>query len=122
MAKRSVLPAGNHEGQPRLRRFGSAQRIPQDAEFGGMQVPFVLELAANGFFSKASVSIGGGLLTVRNANLLMAHGTEVQKNVFALNEFNGRFSGRMLPVRTAGWIEPVPTSGDPGNTGWRSCR
>jgi len=25
----------------------------------------------------------------------MAHGTEVQKNVFALNEFNGRFSGTM---------------------------
>jgi butyryl-CoA dehydrogenase len=60
-----------------------------------MQLPFVLELAANGFFSKASVSIGGGLLTVGNANLLMAHGTESQKNVFALNEFNGRFSGTM---------------------------
>jgi butyryl-CoA dehydrogenase len=43
----------------------------------------------------ASVSIGSGLLTSGNANLLMAHGTELQKQVFALNEFSGRFSGTM---------------------------
>jgi len=43
----------------------------------------------------ASVSIGAGMLTVGNANLLMAHGTEAQKRVFALNAFSGRFSGTM---------------------------
>jgi hypothetical protein len=38
-------------------------------------------------FSMASVSIGSGMLTTGNANLLMVHGTELQKQVFALNEF-----------------------------------
>jgi alkylation response protein AidB-like acyl-CoA dehydrogenase len=67
----------------------------QDYEIGGMQLPYTLEAAAGTFFALASVSIGGGLLTVGNANLLMAHGTELQKKVFALNEFGGRFSGTM---------------------------
>ncbi len=67
----------------------------QDADIGGMQLPYTVEAAANSFFAKASVSIGAGLLTVGNANLLMAHGTEQQKAVFALNEFNGRWSGTM---------------------------
>jgi butyryl-CoA dehydrogenase len=43
----------------------------------------------------ASVSMGSGLLTVGNANLLMAHGSELQRQVFALNEFSGRWSGTM---------------------------
>jgi butyryl-CoA dehydrogenase len=43
----------------------------------------------------ASVSIGSGMLTSGNANLLMVHGTDLQKQVFAANEFNGRFSGTM---------------------------
>jgi butyryl-CoA dehydrogenase len=67
----------------------------QDHDIGGMQLPYSVEAAANGFFACASVSIGGGMLTVGNANLLMAHGTALQKQVFALNEFNGRFSGTM---------------------------
>ena len=67
----------------------------QDAEIGGMQLPYTVEAAANAFFAKASVSIGAGMLTVGNANLLMAHGTDAQKRVFALNAFSGRFSGTM---------------------------
>ncbi|MDD2924506.1 acyl-CoA dehydrogenase, partial [Rhodoferax sp.] len=51
--------------------------------------------AANAFFAKASVSIGFGLLTAGNANLLMAHGTPLQQAVFAANEFSGRWSGTM---------------------------
>jgi butyryl-CoA dehydrogenase len=43
----------------------------------------------------ASVSMGSGLLTSGNANLLMVHGTPMQKEVFAKNEFAGRFSGTM---------------------------
>jgi butyryl-CoA dehydrogenase len=35
------------------------------------------------------------MLTVGNANLLMAHGSDLQKQVFALNEFSGRFAGTM---------------------------
>ena len=67
----------------------------QDAEIGGMQLPYTVESAANAFFAKASVSIGAGMLTTGNANLLMAHGTALQKQVFALNEFSGRWSGTM---------------------------
>jgi butyryl-CoA dehydrogenase len=54
-----------------------------------------VEAAANAFFACASVSIGSGMLTTGNANLLMTHGTELQKEVFAKNEFSGRWSGTM---------------------------
>jgi butyryl-CoA dehydrogenase len=68
----------------------------QDYELGGMQLPCVIEMAANAFFSKASVSMGGyAMLTSGNANLLMAHGTPLQREVFAKNEFAGRWFGTM---------------------------
>ena len=67
----------------------------QDYEMGGMQLPYTVEAAANAFFSMASVSISSGMLTSGNANLLMAHGTSLQKQVFAAHEFSGRFSGTM---------------------------
>ena len=68
----------------------------QDYELGGMQLPCVVEMAANSFFSKAGIGIGGGgMLTSGNANLLMVHGTALQKDVFAKNEFAGRFTGTM---------------------------
>ena len=68
----------------------------QDYEIGGMQLPCVVEMAANSFFSKAGIGIGGGgMLTSGNANLLMVHGTPMQQEVFAKNEFAGRFSGTM---------------------------
>ena len=68
----------------------------QDYEIGGMQLPCVVEMAANSFFSRAGIGIGGGgMLTSGNANLLMAHGTKAQQAAFARNEFAGRFSGTM---------------------------
>ena len=68
----------------------------QDYESGGMQLPCAIEMAANAFFSKASVSLGGyAMLTSGNANLLMAHGTPLQREVFAKNEFAGRWFGTM---------------------------
>jgi butyryl-CoA dehydrogenase len=67
----------------------------QDHSVGGMQLPFVVEAAANAFFSQASVSINTALLTVGNANLLMAHGSELQKQVFAGGQWSGRWSGTM---------------------------
>jgi len=67
----------------------------QDHDIGGMQLPYAVEAAANAFFACASVSIGVTMLTVGNANLLMQHGSDLQKQVFALNEFNGRFAGTM---------------------------
>jgi alkylation response protein AidB-like acyl-CoA dehydrogenase len=68
----------------------------QDDDVGGMQLPCVIEMAANAFFSKASVSMGAyTMLTSGNANLLMAHGTPAQREVFAKNEFAGRWFGTM---------------------------
>jgi alkylation response protein AidB-like acyl-CoA dehydrogenase len=68
----------------------------QDYDVGGMQLPYVIELAANAFFAKAGVGLGGGgMLTVGNANLLMAHGTPTQKSVFAQKEIDGRWFGTM---------------------------
>jgi butyryl-CoA dehydrogenase len=68
----------------------------QDHEIGGMQLPCVVQMAANSFFSKASIGIGGGgMLTSGNANLLMVHGSALQQEVFAKQEFAGRFFGTM---------------------------
>ena len=68
----------------------------QVAEVGGMQLPCVIEMAANAFFHKASIAMAGyALLTSGNANLLMAHGTPAQREVFAKNEFSGRWFGTM---------------------------
>ena len=68
----------------------------QDYELGGMQLPCVIEMAANSFFSKACVAMGSyAMLTNGNANLLMAHGSKVQREVFAKNEFAGRWFGTM---------------------------
>ena len=68
----------------------------QDHDVGGMQLPYVVELAANAFFAKAGIGLGGGgMLTVGNANLLLAHGTPRQKAVFAQREIDGRWFGTM---------------------------
>jgi len=68
----------------------------QDYDVGGMQLPCVIEMAANAFFSKASVAMGGyAMLTSGNAGLLMVHGTPLQREVFARNEFAGRWFGTM---------------------------
>ncbi len=89
-----ILPQATHEACKAYAESGMLSAA-QDYEIGGMQLPYTVEAAANAFFAMASVSIGSGMLTTGNANLLMAHGTALQKEVFALNEFNGRFSGTM---------------------------
>ncbi len=89
-----VLPQATQDAWTAYAESGMLMAA-QDTEIGGMQLPYTLEAAANAFFAKASVSIGAGMLTVGNANLLMAHGTAAQKRVFALNAFSGRFSGTM---------------------------
>lgn len=89
-----ILPQATHEAWRAYADSGMLSAA-QDVEIGGMQLPYTVEAAANAFFAMASVSIGAGMLTVGNANLLMAHGSEAQKRVFALNEFSGRWSGTM---------------------------
>jgi alkylation response protein AidB-like acyl-CoA dehydrogenase len=89
-----ILPQATHDAHKAYAESGMLSAA-QDYALGGMQLPYTIEAAANSFFAMASVSMGSGLLTVGNANLLMVHGTELQKKVFALNEFSGRWSGTM---------------------------
>ncbi len=92
--ERVILPQATHDAHAAYGASGMLS-ASQDYDMGGMQLPYVVESAANAFFACASVSIGGGMLTVGNANLLMAYGSELQKQVFARNEFSGRWAGTM---------------------------
>ena len=90
-----ILPQASHDAAKAYVESGMLAAA-QDYDIGGMQLPCVVEMAANTFFSKASIGLGGGgMLTSGNANLLMAHGTPLQQEVFAKNEFGGRFFGTM---------------------------
>jgi len=116
-----ILPQATHDAQKAYAESGMLSAA-QDYEVGGMQLPYTVEAAANAFFAMASVSIGSGMLTTGNANLLMVHGTEAQKNVFALNEFSGRFSGTMcLSEPQAGSsLSDVTTRAVPDGAGFES--
>ena len=89
-----ILPQATHDAQKAYAASGMLSAA-QDYAIGGMQLPYTVEAVANSFFAMASVSMGSSLLTTGNANLLMVHGTPMQKDVFAKNEFSGRFSGTM---------------------------
>ncbi|MES2511491.1 MAG: acyl-CoA dehydrogenase [Pseudomonadota bacterium] len=89
-----ILPQATHDAQKAYAASGMLSAA-QDYDIGGMQLPYTVEAAANAFFAMASVSIGSGMLTTGNANLLMKHGTALQQEVFAKHEFSGRFSGTM---------------------------
>lgn len=89
-----ILPEATHAAWKAYADSGMLAAA-QDTAIGGMQLPYTVEAAGNAFFAKASVSIGAGMLTVGNANLLMAHGSQAQQRVFAMAEFEGRWSGTM---------------------------
>ncbi len=90
-----ILPESSHAASRAYVDSGMLAAA-QDYEMGGMQLPCVVEMAANAFFSKAGIGLGGGgMLTSGDANLLMAHGTPRQREVFAKHEFAGRWFGTM---------------------------
>ena len=89
------LPQATHDA---LHAYSATGMIAasQDAEIGGMQLPCVVEKAANAFFSQACIAMGGYvMLTHGNAGLLMAHGSARQQQVFAAREFSGEWFGTM---------------------------
>ena len=92
--ERVILPQCTHDARLAYAESGMLSAA-QDYELGGMQLPYVVESAANAFFGVASISIGANLLTTGNANAILAHGTPMQQQVFAANEFNGRWTGTM---------------------------
>jgi butyryl-CoA dehydrogenase len=95
----------------------------QDYELGGMQLPCVVQMAANSFFARAGGNVAGGaMLTSGNANLLMVHGTPLQQTVFAKQEFAGRFAGTMcLSEPQAGSsLSDVATRATPDGDGFEA--
>ena len=67
-----------------------------DYEFGGMQLPCVIEKACTAWFMGANVATAGyPFLTTGNANLLLVHGTKEQIDTYARPLLAGRFMGTM---------------------------
>ncbi len=93
--ERVHLPQASHDASRAYADSGMLAAA-QDYEIGGMQLPCVVQMAANSFLARAGGNVAGGaMLTSANANLLMVHGTPTQQVVFAQQAFAGRFSGTM---------------------------
>ena len=68
----------------------------QDYEYGGMQLPVVVDKACFAYFFAANVAWSGyPLLSAANANLLLSHGSQAQIDAFARPQFAGRYTGTM---------------------------
>jgi len=113
-----VLPQATHDAHNAFVASGMLGAA-QDYALGGMQLPYTVNASANAFFALASVSIGSNMLTVGNANLLLIHGTNTQKRVFAANEFSGRWAGTMcLSEPQAGSsLSDITTRAEPDGDG-----
>ena len=121
-----ILPQATHDAHAAYVKSGMLSAA-QDYELDGMQLPYIVEAAANSFFACASVSIGSNMLTAGNAGLLLVHGTDKQKEVFAHNEFSGRWAGTMcLSEPHAGsslsdiTTRATPDLGSSANSDWQS--
>ncbi len=93
-ALKVVLPQATHDARAAYAESGMFAAA-QDYEMGGMQLPYLVEAAANSFFAVSSVSIGWNMLSVGNANAILVCGSAAQKQVFAANQLNGRWAGTM---------------------------
>ena len=83
---------------PALRAFADAGLIAagHDYALGGMQLPAVVEKAGLTYMYAANVGTSAyPLLTMGNANLLLAHGSEAQIEAFVKPELDGRYFGTM---------------------------
>lgn len=81
-----------------LERFAAAGLVAagQDSELGGMQLPTLVEKACFAWFLAANVSTAAyPLLTIGNANLLLAHGSAQQIDTWVRPMLEGRFFGTM---------------------------
>jgi alkylation response protein AidB-like acyl-CoA dehydrogenase len=68
----------------------------QDADYGGMQLPVVVDKACFAYVLAANAGFAGyPLLAIGNANLLLAHGTPAQIDAFVRPVFEGRYAGTM---------------------------
>jgi alkylation response protein AidB-like acyl-CoA dehydrogenase len=75
---------------------GGFMAAAADAEHGGMQLPALIEKACFAHFDAANIATAAyAMLTIGNANLLLAHGSKQQIDIFARPELDGRFFGTM---------------------------
>lgn len=67
-----------------------------DGAYAGMQLPCAVERAGFAYLAAANVSTAGyPFLTIANANLILAHGSSEQIDLYARPEIEGRFFGTM---------------------------
>jgi alkylation response protein AidB-like acyl-CoA dehydrogenase len=67
-----------------------------DARVGGLQLPQVVQTACFAWFQAANIGTWSyAMLTVGNANLLLAHGSDEQIDTFVRPMIEGRFHGTM---------------------------
>lgn len=67
-----------------------------DEDDGGLQLPMVVSVLANGIFTGANLSLWNyGFLTIANANMLRAFGTTEQHRVYLPPMLEGRWFGTM---------------------------
>ena len=117
-----------------LRAFSDAGMTAAgfDYELGGMQLPYLIERACFSYFKSASIAAAAyPLLTMANANLLLAHGTREQVDTWVRPMLDGRYFGTMClsepqagsslsDVRTRAQRQPDGTYRIFGNKMWIS--
>jgi butyryl-CoA dehydrogenase len=94
-----------------------------DEALGGLQLPYVVTMAVNGMFSAANLGVANyAFLTIANANLIAAFGTDEQKRLFLPPLLEGRWFGTMcLSEPQAGSsLSDITTRAEPRGDGtWR---
>jgi len=83
---------------PALEAFAEAGLVAGtvDEELGGVQLPHSVMRACFAWFQAANIATASyPMLTMANANLLLAHGSPQQIETFVLPMLEGRFSGTM---------------------------
>ncbi len=109
----------------------------QDYDFGGMQLPQVVDKACMAWFQGANVATAGyPFLTTGNANLLLAYGTQQQIDTYVRPMLAGRFMGTMClsepqagsslsDIKTRAEVDKSADEGGAyrlsGNKMWISC-
>ncbi|WP_375001436.1 acyl-CoA dehydrogenase [Aeromicrobium sp. CTD01-1L150] len=89
-----VLPPETHAAWDAYTTLGLSSAT-HDAERGGMQLPRMVDAAAQVIFGASGGNLVPAMLAEANASLILAHGTEAQKRVFAEPELAGRWAGTM---------------------------
>jgi butyryl-CoA dehydrogenase len=94
-----------------------------DEAEGGLQLPYVVTMAVNGMFSAANLGVANyAFLTIANANLIAAFGTEAQKRLFLPPLIEGRWFGTMCisEPQAGSSLSDITTRAEPlGDGSWR---